>query len=97
MLPQMGLNDLLQNGITQLIFAGEMMKKRSFGGVRRVDDMIQAAALKAVLMKLLESREKNFPTRLFWCFGDSSIQFQNNTDQSVCCQTSTLPRSDFAV
>ena len=49
-----GMDQLIHHGITELIFVLEMVKERAFGRAGRVDDLVQAPALKSVAMEFLK-------------------------------------------
>src|SRR5262245_51510595 len=55
----MGPDDLLHHRVAQLLLAGKMVKECSLGQSAFLDDSVQAAALEAEAIELLEGDPKN--------------------------------------
>src|SRR5262245_58078429 len=65
------LDDLFQNCVAQIVFVFEMMKQGTFGCTGGVHNVVQAAALEAVFVKLIERGVQDFSARNLRSFCDA--------------------------
>ena len=73
------MNDFPDHGIAEIVLASEMVEKRALGDAGLIDDAIDAASLKAVVIKLSESGFEDLSPRFHGvsgpgCFHVLSIQ-----------------------
>ena len=82
----MRLNDLTNDRVSQIVLTSEMMKQRTLGRARTVDDAVQATALEAVLVKFFESGFQDFSSGFFYVFAGSDFHLQPHiqTRRYVC-------------